>query len=216
VKRFGFLLVAGSVLLGSTVASAAPSHDKRAKAMRIDAVPFSASGSTAGATLEPGEPRSCDSIGATVWFRFTATQTLPLAVSTGGSGFDTILAVWRVTSAGLQPLDCEDDNGAHPQSFVSFPAVAGDTFYIQLGGWRGETGRYKLRLTYGSRFGVPLLAAGMAVDDGYQEVEFGTGAFVGGTLGAEANGSLRVEDGSVKESRVCPIAAVIIVVGDCL
>ena len=120
-------------------------------------MPFSQSGSTANATNEAGEPApTCATLGKTIWYRYTPATNQTVTFSTGGSSFDTVLAIWRGTSIGaLTQVGCDDDGlGVGGASRVqSLALTGGQTYYIQIGGYRGATttasGNYTLTLTVG-------------------------------------------------------------------
>jgi len=114
-------------------------------------VPGSAAGSTSGTGTESGEPKPCGRIGRTVWYRVVPASSGTLTASTAGSGFDTVLAVYRGTSlSGLTSLDCNDDSGGTSQSRVVASVTAGQTYYVQVGGHRNASGSYALSLTLGA------------------------------------------------------------------
>ncbi|HEX5479101.1 MAG TPA: hypothetical protein VFY79_05220 [Dehalococcoidia bacterium] len=126
----------------------APKNDMVADALNIDAsvMPGRDTRSTAAATLERGEPAGCAGIGATVWYRVATLQALKLVVTTQGSTFDTVLAVYRQGAAflpsppgGMTQVAC-DDNGLGRQSKLTIDTEPGDIFYIQAGGASGTTG----------------------------------------------------------------------------
>ena len=119
-----------------------------------DALPYDVALATAGATLEEGETAPCAPIGATVWFKWYADREGTLEISTAGSSFNTVLAVYTVDFSGdflpsppgarLRPIACDDD-GAGQQSAVRFPLVQGQEYIIQVGGYAGATGDLRLR-----------------------------------------------------------------------
>jgi hypothetical protein len=47
----------------------------------------------------------------------------------------------------LTRLGCNDDFGGTLQSQTSGAVTAGQTYYVQLGGWNGATGSYILKLS---------------------------------------------------------------------
>lgn len=106
--------------------------------------PLFTSGTTFDATLEPGEPQPCGAIGATIWFQIIPNTSGEFTASTSGSSFDTVLALYSGTSlSSLTPLACNDDtNGL--TSYISAPVVAGQTYYLQLGGYGGRSGYYQM------------------------------------------------------------------------
>jgi len=131
-------------------AVAAPSNDAFGSAVDLTTVPASRNGSNSGATLEPGEPTPCGEIGATVWYRLTTSADVNVVADTLGSGYDTVLAAYTGASLqALEDLDCNDDTDENLQSRVGFSARAGEPVYLQLGGFDGDTGSFKLNLAVG-------------------------------------------------------------------
>jgi hypothetical protein len=75
--------------------------------------------------------------GRTVWFKVTGTGR-PITVDPAGSDFDTVVAAYRVTGAGLEQLACIDD-GTGPlntpkQASVTIDTQVGATYLVQVGG----------------------------------------------------------------------------------
>jgi len=78
-----------------------------------------------------------------IWYCYTATCTGNVTVSLAGSSFDTMLAVYDgcecyPTSNDL--IECNDDAGAGYQSAVTFAAIEGKQYLIEVGGYGSETG----------------------------------------------------------------------------
>jgi len=78
-----------------------------------------------------------------IWYCYTATCSGNVTVSLAGSGFDTMLAVYDgcecyPTSNDL--IECNDDAGAGYQSEVTFAAIAGNQYLIEVGGYGSEAG----------------------------------------------------------------------------
>jgi hypothetical protein len=131
-----------------------PVNDNFAMPLPVQSVdlPFTYNPRTTGATLEPGETAPCGPIGATVWFQFTPGTQGTVEISTAGSSFDTIEAVYTLGNgfipsppgANLKAVACSDDAGG-PTSFVSLPIGRGTTYYIQVGGKAGATGDLVVR-----------------------------------------------------------------------
>lgn len=103
--------------------------------------------SNVGYTLESGEPRPCGGTAATAWHKYTATVAERLVVNTGGSSFDTVLAVYvnNDDSLGVM-LACNDDSVFGLASEVIFTTSPGVSYFIQVGGYYGATGTYRLAL----------------------------------------------------------------------
>jgi hypothetical protein len=94
------------------------------------------SASTTGSPLPSCAPMTSD-----VWFYWTATASGTATVSLcGGAAVDTVMGVWANGSpAGSCPttqIGCNDDF-CSVQSQVSFPAVSGTSYFIQIGSYNG-------------------------------------------------------------------------------
>ena len=80
-----------------------------------------------------------------MWYRFTPSLSETLVVSTSGSSFDTVLAVYTGTSiAALSPPLVRNDDLMTLQAQVSFAAEAGTTYYFRAGGFLGTMGTLKI------------------------------------------------------------------------
>ena len=75
-----------------------------------------------------------------VWFRYLAPSDTPVNIDLSGSSFDTGVAVWTGECGALTQVGCNDDGGFGLTSRLSFPAAAGTTYYLQVGGWNGASG----------------------------------------------------------------------------
>lgn len=125
-----------------------PPNDDFANAVPIsDPVPYtSPTVSNQAASLELGEPTTCSGIEATVWYRYTPSEPKVLTANTFSSNFDTVLAVFVGNSLDtLVQMDCNDQFNGN-QSQVTFVAVPGQTYHIQVGGWLSDRGNIVLRL----------------------------------------------------------------------
>lgn len=118
-----------------------------------DLLPWDGAQPTTGATLEAGETAPCGPIGATVWYALNADTVGNVEVTTAGSDFDTILAVYTAgggflpspPGANLSSVACNDD-AAGVTSSLSFTMSRGTQYYIQVGGKQGATGNLKLHV----------------------------------------------------------------------
>lgn len=120
-------------------------------------IAYASSGETTSATLETGEAiSSCDyNTSHTIWFAFTPTVTANYTVSTVGSAFDTVLALYTGPAVNnLTLVACNDD--ATTTTFTSLltrSLQAGTTYRIQLGGFKGRYGQYALSVI---QMGLPV------------------------------------------------------------
>jgi hypothetical protein len=104
---------------------------------------------TFGATKAPQEPNHCGVAGgASYWFALRVDSDGLLSVSTEGSDFDTVLAVYTWPGTILDPLvlvACDDNGGRNGQdSFLRFSASHGAIYYIAVDGVNGTVGTVRL------------------------------------------------------------------------
>jgi hypothetical protein len=99
---------------------------------------------TANATSTGDPVPGCQgSAGKGVWYTYTPALSGTVAISTCGSTFDTVLAVYTGSCGSLSPVICNDDNGpscAGSQASVSFAATGGTTYFILAAGSGGASG----------------------------------------------------------------------------
>ncbi len=96
---------------------------------------------TTGATLDG--PYKC-MYSPNIWYCYTASCTGKVTISTVGSSFDTMLAVYagcNCTTAWENLIECNDDTNATGQSKIVVDAVAGSQYLIEVGGYALETGQ---------------------------------------------------------------------------
>jgi hypothetical protein len=114
--------------------------------------PITCNQSTSAATVDPNDPlQSCSAGGpaqggATVWFQWTPSQSNAVLLNTCGSTYDTVAAVYTGTCGSFTEIACDDDSGAAGpcsftlQSFLTFNAVAGVTYTIEIASYGGGAG----------------------------------------------------------------------------
>ncbi len=125
-----------------TLASTPPvTNDHFTNRAAITGVNRTIRSSNFGATVENPEPFHCGDLGgASVWWTWTAPSNVAVSVSTVGSTYDTVLAVYTGSSyAALAEVGCNDDRipAAFPavvNSEVSFNAIAGVPYQIAVEG----------------------------------------------------------------------------------
>ncbi len=135
----------------AAAAAAQPVHDECANALPV--AQGLTPGSTAGATAS-SITGSCASfggtIGADVWYAFTATEDALLVASLGAGGgtadFDTVLAVFSGSCGALVEQACNDD-AIGLASQLTLLVSAGTTYLIEVGGWNGDSGDFTLSLS---------------------------------------------------------------------
>ena len=147
----GVAAATGSLTFNLAVSAVTPpANDNFVSAVDASPPSYSETRSTAGASLEPGEQRPCgDQIGATVWYKQSAATSGILTATTAGSGFDTVLAVYKGSSlATLTMLGCDDDSGPGPTSQISVIVAGGTTYFVQAGGWDNVSGSLTFQVSF--------------------------------------------------------------------
>ncbi|MEW6160131.1 MAG: SBBP repeat-containing protein, partial [Verrucomicrobiota bacterium] len=127
-------------------------NDHFANRQMIPSFPASVSASNQDATFEAGEMWHGESPGGqSLWWSWTATQNANVAVSTSGSDFDTLLAVYTGTELGELALVKGNNNSsdAATTSQVTFKAIQGETYHIAVDGQYTATGQIQLHLLPG-------------------------------------------------------------------
>lgn len=85
-----------------------------------------------------------------LWFCYTATCTGEAKVSLAGSSFDTMLAVYEgcdCDTAWNNIIECNDDTNTSRQSEITFDAIAGNKYLIEVGGYDLEVGQGLLTIS---------------------------------------------------------------------
>ncbi len=85
-----------------------------------------------------------------IWFCYTATCTGDVTVSLLGSSFDTMLAVYN--GCGCDPtqddlIECNDDATGSYQSEITFAALAGKQYLIEVGAYGSTAGQGVLNIS---------------------------------------------------------------------
>lgn len=143
---------------------------------------FGATGSTTGtnvgATAEPGEPALGSGSGRSVWYSWTAPATARVTMTTRGSSFDTLLAVYTgYDLPQLTQIAYNDDiSSSEPQSSVTFVATGSTNYRIVVDGKNGATGAINLSWSYAAPENATFASAGIII---------GPSGSVAGYLGGE-------------------------------
>ena len=126
----------------ASATSSGPANDFLGAAQVITGATGAVTGSTVGATKQTGEPAHAGNPGgASVWYSWTAPSSGNVELSTGGSSFDTLLAVYTGTATNnLVLVGANDDIGpGKGPSDVVFAATAGTTYKIAVDGYLDPT-----------------------------------------------------------------------------
>jgi len=117
-------------------------------------------GSNAGATREPGEPFHCDDVGGkSVWWTWTAPSSGWLTLTTSGSSFDTLLAVYTGNSVSNLTFIAGNDEDPTSQfgliSRVTCNVISNTTYQIAVDGFDDDSGSVRLQLDLGNPITPP-------------------------------------------------------------
>ena len=151
-QTLGGAASSGTLSVNVKVAGLANDAFSAATAVATGSLPFAATGiDTSSATTEQGEdvdPSCTDFVGKTLWYKLTPNANVTITADTAGSSaaYDTVLALFQGTTlGGLTEIACDDDSAVAPATggasrIASVNLTAGQTYYLQVGGWKGATG----------------------------------------------------------------------------
>ncbi|NJN36753.1 MAG: hypothetical protein HC794_06440 [Nitrospiraceae bacterium] len=118
--------------------------------------PYFSDGNTTAASLETQEAvPTCDyNHTHSVWFTFTPATSASYLITTAGSTYDTVLAVYTGAAVNaLTQIACNDDASALVfTSQLTQTLTQGITYRLQVSGYNGRYGDYVLRI---QQLGVP-------------------------------------------------------------
>ena len=147
-KSGGRLNLAKALVASTPSTPVRPANDSFAEAVTVSGSSWTLSGSNVDATSEVGEPQHAGSAPAkSVWWSWTATSTGTCTLSTAGSGFDTVLAVYQGSSVGALNAVASNDNAAIGgiTSTLSFPVTSGAVYRIAVDGKSAASGAITLK-----------------------------------------------------------------------
>jgi hypothetical protein len=127
-------------VLGSLVAAAAPTPDNFADAKVMTGAVAFAESSNFVATKEPNEPNHAGGTGgASLWFQWTAPYSGTAKISTAGTNFDHVIAVYTGSSVGALTQIAAQSPAIPPTpmpmpAMVTFNVTSGTTFRIAVDG----------------------------------------------------------------------------------
>ncbi len=106
---------------------------------------------THGALSNSATPSCGFNVGSEVWFVYTAENTGSVQIDTLGSAYNTVLSVWTGEPDALTEQACNDDapllGDFRVISQLAMDMTAGTSYYINVGGYEGETGALALSLS---------------------------------------------------------------------
>jgi len=149
---------AGGNLVLNVVAVVPAANDAFSNAVAVTSVPFNAAVSTTGSSMETGEPQpSCrrdnTAVGKSVWYRLQFPAASRVRISTVGSSFNTVAAVYTgsaVNALTEVPGACNDDidaDNGDVRSKVVLDAAANQVYRLQVSGFGSAGGNLVLNVT---------------------------------------------------------------------
>ena len=148
----------------TSLAQSPPLNDNFTDRIPLSGAPVHVTGSNVEATREFDEPYHADNAGgSSVWWSWTAPAAGGATVTTSGSDFDTVLAVYLGdTLPDLVPLEGNDDDpiSGTLTSRVVFNVEAGTTYQIAVDGFSdglaaADAGDVVLNISLGARIPAP-------------------------------------------------------------
>lgn len=139
-------------------------NDPFAGRLAITTLPATITDTNVDASAEAGEPAHHGfTAERSVWYSWTAPRAGVYRITTAGSDFDTVLAVYRGKSLDkLRPIAGDDDaDRAAGSSIVTLRAPARATYLIAVDGYQGATGNITLSIAKAT----PLVVNGTSEDD---------------------------------------------------
>ena len=119
-----------------------PENDFILQAQSLQGDRFLTLGSNRSATAESFEllsPHAGLGKGKSVWWKWVPDFDGDFVVTTQGSAFDTVLAVYSGSVGALTEVVANDDRNALDwTSMVTFSTISGATYYIAVDGYRGD------------------------------------------------------------------------------
>jgi Zn-dependent metalloprotease len=137
-----------------------PANDAFGSPIIMNNLPYYHTQDTLGATTSGDDPAfPCFTVPSqknnTVWYQFTPSSSGTFTAYTTGSGYDTVLGIWRGSSPGsLTSVGCNDDINPtlhNYQSRVRISVSAGQTYHIEVAGYSGGGS-----LTLHAEFSLPV------------------------------------------------------------
>jgi hypothetical protein len=146
----------------------APPNDTFANATVLTGATVGTDGRSLSATRQSSEPNHAGLTGGggSIWYQWVAPAAGTTVITTEGSNFDTVLAVYRGSSvSGLTAVASNDnESAALTTSRLSFTATVGTTYRIAVAGKSGATGLVELAINpaLNNQFSAAVTLAGNA------------------------------------------------------
>jgi len=139
------VLALAAGVLPANGSGVAPDNDQFTASTVVYELPFEATADNSAASVDLGEPQpSCRLTKGTVWYAFAPESDVNLIATTSGM-FRSTLAVYQGTAlSDLAEVAC---SGGTTASNAEFRALAGNTYFIQLGSSARKRGIVDFKLS---------------------------------------------------------------------
>ena len=137
----------GAITLQGELLQAGQANNNFEQAILLNGSTFSVGGSNVGATAEIGEPKHAGEWGEkSVWWSWTAPGNGTLTLTTAGSTYDTLLAVYTGSQvAALNAVGYNDDeSNLILTSRTTISVTSGTIYRIVVDGYQGDQGTIRL------------------------------------------------------------------------
>lgn len=137
-----------------------PANDSFANRIKLANATTSTTGTNRFSSFEADEKRNPTVAGdQTVWWEFQPSSDASVTITTSGSSFDTTLAIYSGSpSLSSMSLVGSNDDTTGLTSSVTFNALNGQSYYVQVSGYSSSTGNIVLNYPDpGSTVGSPII-----------------------------------------------------------
>lgn len=140
----GGILLGVGVALAAGLASAQPANDDFGSAIPLVA-DSTTTGTTLGATNDGSATCGSSGLSPDVWYTFSPPTDGGLDVSLCGSSYDTVISVHNASPPSTaNQVGCNDDSDCGLQSRLLFETTGGQTYWVRVSGWGGNSGDFVL------------------------------------------------------------------------
>ena len=150
--KLAVVLALGFLAAIMTAVAAIPDNDNFATRTVIAGANVITTGNNVDATVEPGEPDPSFESAKSVWWTWTAPADGGLTLTTSGSSFNTLLALYTgnvLSNLTLVAFNDEDPLGTTNVSRITANVVGGTAYQIAVDGSLSATGNIALQLELG-------------------------------------------------------------------
>jgi hypothetical protein len=152
------------VSLPALAQAAPPPNDDWQSAIEVAAAPYQLTEDTTEAVRDVAPPteEACYSKRHSVWFRFTPTETQRLIILTAGSGYKTVLNLYRVVGPDTWEHERCSRTRAGRAAGLDAKLQEGTVYYLMVSSYRGAAGTLQLAVRRPMTTTVTLAGQGRA------------------------------------------------------